>query len=59
MNFRKLKKTDFKQYINLMNEFRPTVNCSKSKFEELYDNIFKNNIIFIIEKNKFSYGPYS
>ena len=51
MNFRKLKKNDFKQYIDLMNEFRPTIKCSKSKFEELYDNIFKNNIIFIIEKN--------
>tara|TARA_B100001093_G_scaffold517951_1_gene601111 strand:- start:2072 stop:2488 length:417 start_codon:yes stop_codon:yes gene_type:complete len=51
MNFRKLKKSDYNEYIKLMNEFRPNIDCSKNKFEEIYDDIFKNNIIFVLEKN--------
>tara|TARA_B100001063_G_scaffold138607_2_gene129503 strand:+ start:9508 stop:9927 length:420 start_codon:yes stop_codon:yes gene_type:complete len=49
MIIRKLEKYDFKEYISLINEFRPIgLDITKKKFEELYDNIFKNSIIYVI-----------
>jgi glucosamine-phosphate N-acetyltransferase len=50
MNIRKLRREDYKQYVELMNDFRPiNMEISKEKFNELYDIIFKNSIIFVIE----------
>lgn len=50
MIIRKLEKTDFESYISLINEFRPIgLEITKEKFEEIYDTIFLNSIIFIIE----------
>lgn len=52
MKFRKLRKDDFEQYINLMNEFRPlNFKITSDKFEEIYDIIFRNDIIYVIEKH--------
>lgn len=49
MLIRKLEKKDFKQYIELIEEFRPIgFNIDKEKFEEIYDNIFKNSIIYVL-----------
>ena len=46
---RKLKKSDFLEYITLINEFRPIeLEVTKEKFEEIYDNIFKNSIIYVM-----------
>ena len=53
MKIRKLRKEDYEQYIELMNNFRPiNMKISREKFNELYDIIFKNNIIFVIEIEK-------
>lgn len=47
-----LEKKDFKKYIQLINEFRPIgIKISNNKFNEIYDIIFKNSIIFIMEEN--------
>ena len=52
MIVRKLEKTDFKEYISLINQFRPIgLDIDKDKFEKIYDYIFKNSIIFVIEIN--------
>tara|TARA_B110000037_G_scaffold149972_1_gene169201 strand:- start:879 stop:1295 length:417 start_codon:yes stop_codon:yes gene_type:complete len=49
---RKLEKKDFIEFINLMNNFRVIgTDIDILKFNELYDNIFKKNKIFIIEIN--------
>ena len=49
MIIRKLEKNDFKEYILLINQFRPIgLDISKKKFEEVYDNIFKNSIIYVM-----------
>jgi glucosamine-phosphate N-acetyltransferase len=51
-NFRILKKADYLEYIRLMNQFRPlNVEVSEQKYIDLYNKIFKNNIIFVIEYN--------
>jgi len=53
MKIRKLRKEDYEQYIELINNFRPiNMKISREKFNELYDIIFKNNIIFVIEIEK-------
>ena len=53
MNIRELKKDDYKDYIELMNDFRPiNMDINEEKFKELYDIIFKNSIIFVIELEK-------
>ena len=50
MIFRELNKKDYEEYIRLINEFRPVNNhITKETFESIYDIIFKNSIIFIIE----------
>lgn len=49
---RKLEKSDYKQYIKLINDFRPIgMDLSIEEFENIYDIIFKNSIIFVIEEN--------
>ena len=49
MIIRKLEKNDFEGYISLINKFRPIgLDISKKKFEEVYDNIFKNSIIYVM-----------
>lgn len=52
MIIRKLEKNDFEEYILLINQFRLIgLDITREKFEELYDNIFKNNIIYVISIN--------
>ena len=52
MIIRKLEKSDYKKYIELINEFRPIeLGVTKEIFETIYDTIFLNNIIFVIELN--------
>ncbi len=52
MIIRKLEKKDFEGYISLINEFRPIgLEVTREKFEEIYDDIFKNSIIFVTEIN--------
>lgn len=52
MIIRELKKDDFKGYISLINEFRPIgLEINQDTFEDIYDIIFKNSIIFVIEKD--------
>lgn len=52
MIIRILEKDDFEKYISLINSFRPIgLDITREKFEELYDNIFKNNIIYVISVN--------
>lgn len=47
---RELKKTDRKEYIELINSFRPLeTSISEEKFNEIYDDIFKRDIIFVYE----------
>ena len=49
MIIRKLEKNDFKEYISLINSFRPIgLDITRETFEELYDNIFKNSIIYVM-----------
>jgi glucosamine-phosphate N-acetyltransferase len=49
MLIRKLLKSDYEEYISLMNEFRPIEsNVTKEIFEEMYDIIFKNSIIYVL-----------
>ena len=41
---------DYSQYITLINEFRTIgLHVSREKYFELYDIIFKNSIIFVLE----------
>lgn len=50
MIIRILKKSDFKQYLFLINNFRKIgSDINKVTFDKIYDNIFKNSIIFVIE----------
>ena len=54
MNYiiRQLSKDDYLEYIELINKFRPIgIDITLEKYEEIYDEIFKNSIIFIIEYN--------
>ena len=49
MLIRKLEKSDFEQYVSLIGEFRSIgIDVTKEKFEEVYDNIFKNSIIYVV-----------
>ena len=54
MNYiiRQLTKHDYIEYIGLINKFRPIgIDITIEKYEEIYNEIFKNSIIFIIEYN--------
>ena len=54
MNYiiRQLTKDDYIEYIGLINKFRPIgIDITLEKYEEIYNEIFKNSIIFIIEYN--------
>ena len=52
MIIRKLEKKDFEEYISLINEFRLIrLDITKEIFETIYDTIFLNSIIFVIEVN--------
>ena len=52
MIIRKLEKKDFNEYISLINSFRPIgLNITKERFETIYDIIFLNSIIFVLEIN--------
>jgi len=50
--FRTLVKSDYKQFIELMRDFRFCGTISKEEFEEFYDITFHTNIIFVLESNK-------
>jgi glucosamine-phosphate N-acetyltransferase len=54
MKIRKLEKSDFEEYISLINEFRPIgIKITKEKFEEIYEVIFKSSIIYVlVDDNK-------
>ena len=48
MLIRELKKAEYKEYISLIEEFRSIgLSINKEKFEEIYDIIFKNSIIYV------------
>ena len=50
MIIRKLQKKDFQQYTSLINKFRSIgLNITQNKFNEIYDQIFKTNIIYVVE----------
>lgn len=50
MLIRNLEKNDFKDYIKLVNEFRPIgIEINKETFENIYDIIMKNSIIYVVE----------
>jgi glucosamine-phosphate N-acetyltransferase len=54
MNYiiRQLIKNDYLEYIELINKFRPIgIDITLEKYEEIYNEIFKNSIIFVIEYN--------
>jgi glucosamine-phosphate N-acetyltransferase len=54
MNYiiRQLKKDDYLEYIKLINKFRPIgIDITIEKYEEIFNEIFKNSIIFVIEYN--------
>ena len=54
MNYiiRQLKKDDYLEYIKLINNFRPIgIDITIEKYEEIFNEIFKNSIIFVIEYN--------
>ena len=45
-----LRKSDCSDFLDLLNTFRPTnKNISQNEFDMLYDTIFHNSIIFVIE----------
>lgn len=53
MIVRKLEKNDFKEYISLINSFRPIgLDITKEMFETIYNTIFLNSIIFVVEVDK-------
>jgi len=57
MNIRELKKTDRIEYIELIDSFRPlNTSISEEKFNEIYDKIFKRDIIFVCEINNIIVG---
>ena len=50
MIFRELQKTDFQNYLFLINNFRNVgVYVEKDKFEQIYDKIFQLGKIFVCE----------
>lgn len=50
MIFRELQKTDFQNYLFLINKFRNVgVYVKKDKFEQIYDKIFQVGKIFVCE----------
>jgi GNAT superfamily N-acetyltransferase len=54
MDIRKLEKNDYKNYLNLMNQFRPIQqNLDFDSFSNIYDQIFKSSEIYValIDKN--------
>ena len=52
MEIRKLDKKDYKKFIELTNEFRPIgLDITQEKFNEIYDIIFSNSIIFVLILN--------
>ena len=52
MLIRQLKKSDFEEYVALVDGFRSIgTNVSKGQFEEVYNNIFKNSIIYVVILN--------
>jgi glucosamine-phosphate N-acetyltransferase len=52
MIIRKLEKQDFKEYMSLIDSFRPIgLTITKEQFEIIYDTIFLNSIIFVLEMN--------
>lgn len=57
MNIRELKKNDRIEYIELIDSFRPlNKSISEEKFNEIYDKIFKRDIIFVCEINNIIVG---
>tara|TARA_Y100000389_G_C17334898_1_gene450097 strand:+ start:88 stop:507 length:420 start_codon:yes stop_codon:yes gene_type:complete len=57
MIIRILNKDDYNQFIPLINEFRPiNTNISQELFNNLYDEIFKSSIIYVIEINNILIG---
>ena len=52
MNIRLLEKTDYNKFIDLINQFRPVgMKIDKEQFSLIYDEIFSNGFIFVIEDN--------
>lgn len=52
MEIRKLEKKDYKEFIELINEFRPIgLDITQDKFNEIYDIIFSNSIIYVLILN--------
>tara|TARA_R110002074_G_scaffold401868_1_gene601954 strand:+ start:987 stop:1406 length:420 start_codon:yes stop_codon:yes gene_type:complete len=50
MIIRTLLKSDYRDYIELIDGFRPIgMHITKIEFEELYDTIFGNSIIYVAE----------
>jgi GNAT superfamily N-acetyltransferase len=50
MIIRELKKEDYEEYNKLINEFRPSnFQITREIFENIYDIIFRNSIIFVLE----------
>ena len=53
MLIRKLEKKDYKQFVDLLNEFRPIgMDISQDIFNNIYNEILKNSIIYVIEKDE-------
>ena len=53
MDIRKLEKNDYKNYLNLMNQFRPIQqNLDFDTFSNIYDQIFKSNEIYVALMDK-------
>ena len=53
MDIRKLEKNDYKNYLNLMNQFRPIQqNIDFDTFSNIYDQIFKSNEIYVALMDK-------
>ena len=50
MNIRELEKKDYTKYLELINDFRPIgVSINKGQFDNLYDEIFKKDVIYVYE----------
>ena len=50
MIMRELNKEDYEEYNKLINEFRPSnFQITREIFENIYDIIFRNSIIFVLE----------
>jgi len=44
--------TDYSEYVRLINQFRPlNTEVSEGQYTDLYNTIFKNNMIFVLEHN--------